>query len=189
MKTKIVALSLMCMIFGLAGANAQNYYTSDTIRGDGFTYKRDLVGGLRIDLSNINNRYADIEWTYKDGSPTGIANLEEVGQFLESFDLPRLKVTEIVDNALTAAEKSSLRAYKPRYDFMHELVVIGIFDSDTGKVIELFFRFWAASPFVKVPPSTYYKIERQIKRELRVVPTKIAKQYNYLRLGWTYKVE
>jgi hypothetical protein len=182
MKTKNIILTTCCLLLFIVAASAQTYYYDETktFYENGYTYQCDNAVG-NITLYNNQNRFTYAEKAYKDGSklPEDIARGRVSAIEMETWSRP--KARSIVNNAFPAQEKALVKG---------ERLSISLYiNPDTGKVIEVKFGFWNRSPFGRIPPSTYYKIEQQLKKEIWFTMTEVGKQLNFGFLFWGHEVE
>jgi hypothetical protein len=138
------------------------------------------VGGL-VRLYNKANRFTYAEKTYKDGRelPEDISEGRVSAIEMETWSRP--KTRSIVNGAFSAQEKAMVKGKR--------FVITMFIDPDTGKVIEIKFVLGSQSSFGQIPPSTYYKIEQQLKKEIWFTMTEVGKQLNFGYLNWEHEVE
>jgi hypothetical protein len=182
MKTKNIILLVSCLLLFVGTASTQTYYydATKTFYENGYVYQCDNDGG-NIMLYNKQPQFAYADKTYKDGSQlpedmyTGRVSAIE----METWSRP--KARSIVNDAFSTQEKTTVKGRR--------FVVTIYIDPDTGKVTEVVFRFSARSPYARIPPSTYYKIEQRLKKEIWFIMTDAGKQLNYALLTWEHEVE
>jgi hypothetical protein len=93
-------------------------------------------------------------------------------------------------NRFTYAEKTYKDGSALPEDIYEGRVSMTMFiDPNTGKVIEVKFVTWIRSPYARISPSTYYKIEQQLKKEIWFTMTEVGKQLNFGYLNWEHEVE
>jgi hypothetical protein len=182
MKTKNIILLVSCLLVFVVATPAQTYYYDETktFHENGYTYQCDYVKGL-VTLYNKQNRFTYAEKTYKDGRtlPEDISDGRISAIEVETWSRP--KTRSIVNGAFSAQEKALVKGER--------FIVTMFIDPDTGKVIEVSFVFVVNSPFERIPPSTYYKIEQQLKKEIWFTMTDVGKQLNFGYLSWEHEVE
>jgi hypothetical protein len=181
MKTRTLVLTTLCLLVTAHAAPAQAFYYDETrtFHEDGFTYQCDNDGG-NVTLYNKLNRLTYVDKTYKDGRELP----EEIyrGRVHEFEDerWTRPKADSIARHSFSTQEKALLGDWRYGIDMR--------INPGTGRVDEVIFYFPARSPYGRVPPSTYYKIEQALKRDLRFTVTEAGKQLNYIQLVWSQEV-
>jgi hypothetical protein len=186
MKTKNIILTTCCLLLFVVAASAQTYSSqtyydkTKTFYENGFTYQCDNEERY-ITLYNKQNRYTYAEKAYKDGRklPEDISDGRISAIEVETWSRPKARA--IVNAAFSTQEKALVKG---------ERFTISMYiDPDTGKVVEVNFGFWNRSPFGRIPPSTYYKIEQRLKQEIWFTMTEVGKQLNFGFLFWGHEVE
>jgi hypothetical protein len=170
----IKILSIIGILLFATSAIAQSnlYSTTQTIQGSGFTYKADNVGLIR--LYNVTNQFtAPGSQRLKNG-----ANKPEnfwydgLDVFSNNRDTARSQITNVVRNALSAAERQRIGN--------HELKVISRINPDTGIISEVEFRFRPSNPYNTIPLSVYRTIEVNLKNQVKFTPTAKGRQLNFI---------
>ena len=172
------------MVALCAALQAQtDYYKGvEIIKGDGFTYVCDRpFSGRRIILHDINSRYYGVDWTFKDGSPLTEDIYFEGEGIIVDDDWTRPKALSIVNGAFTAEQGAFLNGKTFSVDMR--------ISPETGKVVEVYFKFYANSPFVRIPPEVFRDIEQRLKEEVWFTITPLGKRLNYLQCGWVHTVK
>ena len=180
MKTiKLIAMSLIGILLFANNATAQTnqFPTTRTIQGNGFTYQADVVGGIVV-LYNRTNQFSGRPGSQRlrDGSPIP-REFWFSGQstVANNPDTVKNQITTIVRNALSAAERQ--RVGNNRLD-----VTLRI-NPDTGIISEVEFRFDTDSPFTTIPVQVYRNIEVNLKNQLRFTPTAKGRRLNFILFG------
>lgn len=185
MKTKRMAVSLLFMACILTLVSAQTYYynTSKTFQENGYTYRCVTENWGYVTLFNINNIHTfELGFKYKDGtSVTDAKILRAQIDLLEDDNWTKQRCMSIVDSAFTDTEKQRVGG--------EEFLVKMKIDSNTGRVIEVDFRFYKDGPFATIPVTTYRKIEVALKNQVWFTPTAVGKQLQVLVRGWMHEVE
>lgn len=179
---KIILLPVI-FLFCIAGVHAQTYYynTTKTFYENGYTYQCDVPESKMVTLYNNTNKLTYTDVAYKASGqvyfPQSINDPEiyEEGTWVES------KYTSIVNNAFTATEKQRLKG--------HKLGITMYISSDTGKVIEVRFRFTTNNPFATIPVSVYWNIETQLKKDIWFTSTAEGKKLNHMICNWRQEVK
>jgi hypothetical protein len=83
----------------------------------------------------------------------------------------------LVRNAFSPVERSQLREGE-------NLGVTLIICSNTGNVEDIRFRFMRQSGYATIPVSTWWRIELELKREIRLTPSAHGRNMNFLYRGW-----
>ncbi len=181
MKT-LKTLLLTASLFIISEAMAQTYYynKSTTFKQTGYTYRCITEKG-DVTLSNAANIYTDANFMYKDGSPvTDTKILQGDVTLIADDNWTKQKCMSIVDNAFSTAEKARIKG--------ESFMVIMTIDPDTGKVIEVDFKFYRNEPFATIPVTTYRKIEQNLKNQIWFTITPTGKQLKFLICGWMHEI-
>lgn len=64
-----------------------------------------------------------------------------------------------------------------------------IIDSQTGKVIEVYFTFFDFEPLATIPVSVFRSIEVELKKNIWFVPTAEGKRLNFILLTWGQNIK
>ncbi|MDR1414945.1 MAG: DUF5043 domain-containing protein [Odoribacteraceae bacterium] len=181
-KTLKLALPLLIAGMAVSPSPAQTYYYDETktFHENGFTYQCDNDGGI-ITLYNSQNRLTYADKTYKDGSRLPEDIYRGRVHAIEEEHWSRPRVRTIVNDAFSPAEKAIVKKWR--------FVISMLIDPDTGKVAEVIFYLPIKSPYTRIPPSTYYKIEQGLKKEICFTMTETGKQLNYALLSWEHEVK
>ncbi|GHT33428.1 hypothetical protein FACS189434_07530 [Bacteroidia bacterium] len=183
MKTLKMIL-LIGTLFCISGTMAQTYYydTSKTFSQNGYTYHCNTQSWGYVTLFNANNIYTDAKYVYKNGSTiTNPDILDGTILLIAADDWTKQKCMSIVDNAFSAAEKTRVKG--------KEFDVSMTIDTNTGKVIEVDFRFYKNGPFATIPVTTYRIIEQNLKNQVWFTLTSTGKQLKFVQRGWMHEVE
>jgi hypothetical protein len=132
----------------------------------------------KVILYNRNNHFTYIDQTFRDGSPINWQEWE--GTWEDNTIAIRSSVRTIINNILSASEKQRVGAYRLSVDV--------IFNSDTGRAMEVKFRFDTTNPFATLPVSVYRKIELEILRQLTITPTAYGRRLNFITWGHSIAV-
>ena len=167
-------MSLIGILLFATNATAQTnqFPTTRTIQGNGFTYQVVVAGGI-VRLYNSTNQFTrDLQWGFRDGSvvPREFWFGEDI--FTNNRDAVRNQMTTIVRNALSAAERQRVGN--------NRLGVTLRINSDTGEIFEVEFRFDTDNPFTTIPVQVYRNIEVNLKNQLRFNPTAQGRRLNYI---------
>lgn len=185
MKTNRMVLSLLFMACILTMVSAQTYYynTSKNFQENGYTYRCVTENWGYVTLFNTNNIHTfELGFKYKDGtSVTDAKILRAQIDLLEDDNWTKQRCLSIVDSAFTYMEKQRVGG--------EEFDVSMTINSNTGRVIEVDFRFYKDEPFATIPVSTYRKIEVALKNQVWFTPTAVGKQLQVLVRGWMHEVE
>jgi hypothetical protein len=168
----LIALMLCCAM----GIKAQTYYynESKTFKMTGYTYKCDTETFKLVTLYNINNVLTHSAEIY---NATGkIFSMRYSSATLEKDHWTKPKCYSIVNNAFTAEEKLRCKGEK--------LIIYLYINSQTGRIMEVKYRFLSIDPFATIPVSTYRKIETELKENVWFTPTEEGKKLNYIFLFW-----
>ena len=175
MKTTIISFILFfCAVYTVA----QNYYTATkTFKENGYIYQCDVLLGNDVYLYNKENKLTYVKQIFKD--------TKEVPGFGFDFDdvveetWTRPKSLSIVNNAFTSEQKQKMKD--------RSVGICMYISPETGKVIEVVFRFGTRSPFTTIPVSVYRKIEVELKKQIWFTPTKDGKRLNHLMRCWMHR--
>ena len=182
MKTLKILL-ITASLFVISGAMAQTYYynKSTTFKQTGYTYRCNTLNWGYVTLSNADNIYTDANFMYKDGSPvTDTKILQGDVTLIADDNWTKQKCMSIVDNAFSTAEKARIKG--------ESFMVIMTIDPDTGKVIEVDFKFYRNEPFATIPVTTYRKIEQNLKNQVWFTITPTGKQLKFIKRGWMHEI-
>lgn len=178
MKTFILSI---CSILSVLSISAQTYYydIAKTFYENGYTYQCDVPPHKLVELYNKSNKYT---YAKQVNRYTGKSfSIEDSYKNVIDYGSPMSKCYSIVNNAFSSAEKQRIK---------EDLMTIDLFISpDTGKVLEVKFRFLSYRPFATIPVSIYRKIEMELKKEIYFIPTAEGKKRNYLYYSWNHRVE
>ncbi|MDY3978791.1 MAG: DUF5043 domain-containing protein [Tidjanibacter sp.] len=169
---KNIMLLVSILMLSAFAAEAQNYYyNGPTAVGDSVTYNIKVAVGPVIELSNINNRYDKIEQIRLDGKT------------INSLDVKRYsaKNEDATDNAVRAAFDAEHVQWFYEGDEPRPTIIL-IVDPNSGDVIEVRFMFNNETRWGTVSPNYFYRLEQEIKRNVKIVVTGDDKNYNYLSL-------
>ena len=159
--------------------NASYYTTKSTIQGAGFKYRCDIYEGYFVTLHDVNSKFTYAKWGKKDGTNMELGVSRGTIPTIEDDTWTCSKALSIVDNTFSFAEKEWVKGKM--------LSVTMIIDSSTGNVIEVNFEFSRNSPFQQIPPTTFYKIEQQLKKEIWFTITPKGKELTYCMTHWMHK--
>jgi len=180
MKTKLIII-IACTFLGLSKVMAQTCYynTTKTFYEIGYTYKCDLVESYNeVTLYNANNIFTYKDMCYPDGR---VFSYNGRNSTMEVDTWTKPKCFSIVNNAFSPVEKGRVLGEK--------LTVVLIMSPQTGKVIEVKFRFMKESPLATIPVSVYRQMELKFKSDIWFVPTAEGKKLNYIMRGWVHDIE
>jgi hypothetical protein len=182
MKKENIIIIAFCLLLPAGAVRAQTYYydATKTFNENGYAYQCDNVGGI-VTLYNKANQFTYAEKTYKNGRELPEDIYEGRISAIEMETWSRPKTRSIVNAAFSAQEKAMVKGER--------FVITMFIDPMTGKVIEVKFVTWIRSPYARIPPSTYYKIEQQLKKEIWFTMTEVGKQLNFGYLNWEHEVE
>jgi hypothetical protein len=182
MKIESIIVIAFCLLLPHGAARAQTYYYDETktFYENGYTYQCDNDGG-NVTLYNKQNQLTYVDKTYKDGSqlPENIYRGRVSAVEMETWSRPKARA--IVNDAFSTQEKAMVKG--------RSFGITMYINPNTGKVVEVRFDLGAKTPYGKIPLSTYYKIEQQLKKEIWFTMTAVGKQLNYALLGWEHEVE
>jgi hypothetical protein len=182
MKRESIIAIAFCLLLPHGAARAQTYHYDETktFYENGFTYQCDNAGEF-ITLYNKQNQFTYVDKTYKDGSqlPEDIYTGRVSAIEMETWSRP--KTISIVNDGFSAGEKTIVKGRR--------CAISMLINPSTGKVAEVIFYFPAKSPYARIHPSTYYKIEQRLKKEIWFTMTEAGKQLNYALLNWEHEVK
>jgi len=170
---KISITLLGCMLLA-TGASAQtfHYNTTRTFHEAGFTYQANVSPTGMVVLFNANNRHdPNLRQTYRDGSPLPPFSRDPTPLITPSGTMPI--VENIVWNALTPAERQRMG------DWPLSVRLYVNQAATTPQPVEVKFGFSTTSPFATLPVSVYRRIELEILREVRLMPTERGRTRNF----------
>jgi hypothetical protein len=184
---KRTLLTAICLL--LAGSlcaqtfrkDTSYYTTTQTIQGSGFKLQCDIYKGYRVTLHDVNSKFTYVKWGKKDGTAMELGVSRGTIPTTENDTWTLSKSMSIVDNTFSSAEREWVKGKM--------LSVKMIIDSSTGKVIEVNFEFSKNSPFQQIPPTTFHKIEQQLKTEIWFTVTPVGKELTYCMAGWLHEFE
>jgi hypothetical protein len=167
-----------------------NHYVGDTgtITQSGYTYKyrNGIISGVevktRIELYNADNKFLDVPWNYKDGTPKNEG--ESLGYYQNSYyfsysSLTYNQLRTLVAGQFTSQQKNSIQG--------NSMVVQALVDPDTGKVVDVYFSFRRAYRLVYIPVETFRNIELAIKEKLTITATDQGRKFNFIEFIWEQK--
>ncbi|MDR0543840.1 MAG: DUF5043 domain-containing protein [Odoribacteraceae bacterium] len=161
---------------------SKSYYTTtQTIQGSGFKLQCDIYKGFCVTLYDVNSKFTYAKWGKKDGTNMELGVSRGTIPTTENDTWTRSKSISIVDNTFSFAEKEWVKG--------EMLLVTMIIDSSTGKVIEVNFEFDKDTPFQQIPPTTFHKIEQQLKTEIWFTVTPAGKELTYCMAHWMHEFE
>jgi hypothetical protein len=178
---------IMCqffLFFGLAVAAQTNYYDVDkTFYENGYTYQCDVLEGAKfVTLYNIENKFTNVNQIDRNTSK-GISIKENMHETqLEDDSWTKQKSFSIINGAFSTAQKQLIK------DGGRDICIILYVDPDTGKIVDVVYKFLSVSPYGVVPVSVYRKIEIELKKNVWFVPTEQGKRRNYIIVGWLHEV-
>ncbi len=101
---------------------------------------------------------------------------------LEDDSWTKQKSFSIINGAFSTAQKQLIK------DGGRDICIILYVDPDTGKIVDVVYKFLSVSPYGVVPVSVYRKIEVELKKNVWFVPTEQGKRRNYIIVGWLHEV-
>lgn len=178
MRLRQIATAMIALILCTNECYSQtDYYpnTLGTINKGEYTYKYTLDNG-RISLFNVNNKYIDCKWGFKDGS-----KMTEEVYFGRTPTIVKDNWTKplaysIVNNAFLDDQKAIIKGNKL---FIHMNI-----DPRTGNVADVYFSFLDNSPYRNIPIEVYRTIEVALQEKMRFTMTEIGKKLNYGIHSW-----
>ncbi len=178
MKTYILCIALLCCTIK---AFTQTYYYSSTksFNESGYTYQCDVLK-KHVTLYNKSNKYTYVDQVDRYTNKL-ISISENRAKLMEDDTWTKPKCYSIVNGAFSYVEKQRLKEYK--------ILIIMYINPDTGKVVEVKFRFTSTDPYATIPVSVYRKIETELKEKIWFIPTDEGKRRNYIICGWMHGVE
>jgi hypothetical protein len=181
MKTKVILLIFSCLFFIQNRTVAQTYYynTTKTFNENGYNYQCDVATSTMVTLYNKSNQFTYTDMYYKGSDHT--YRYDGSNPTFDTETWTRSKCYSIVNNAFSSSEAGRVRGES----FGIRLII----DSNTGKVIEVYFNFAKTDKFATIPVYVYRKIETELKANIWVTPTVEGRKLNYLMLGWRHEVE
>jgi hypothetical protein len=181
MKIESIIVIAFCLLLPHGAARAQTYYYNETktFYENGYTYQCDNREG-NVTLYNKQNWLTYVDKTYKDGSklPEDIYRGRVQG-FVEDY-WTRPKADSIGRHTFSPQEKALIKD--------RSYVIALRINPETGRIDEVIFYFPAQSPYGQIPPSTFYKIEQALKREIWFTITEVGKQLNYVLISWEQEI-
>lgn len=183
-KLKLLYLIVGILLFCRCEMKAQSYYYNDSriFYQNGYNYKCDKSSAGLVDLYNDSCQYINSEMIYKNDSIIkDIELLEGDVMLVEKDSWSKKACDSIVNNAFSDSEK--LRVINDK--FMVSLTI----DSNTGRIIEVYFTFYFSDSFGTIPVETYRKLELNLKRNVWLKMTDVGKQLKFVKLGWRHKVQ
>ena len=154
MKTiKLITMSLIGILLFATNATAQTnqFPTTRTIQGNGFTYQAIVAGGI-VRLYNSNNQLTgDLQWGFRDGSVVPREFWLGGSTVANNPDVIASQITTIVRNALSVAERQRVGN--------NRLGVTLRINSDTGVI----FEFDTDNPFNTIPVQVLRIIIKEIR--------------------------
>lgn len=178
MRLRQIATAMIALILCTNECYSQtDYYpnTLGTINKGEYTYKYTLDNG-RISLFNVNNKYIDCKWGFKDGS-----KMTEEVYFGRTPTIVKDNWTKplaysIVNDAFSIDQKSLIKGNS----LMTEINI----DPITGN-IDVTFSFLDNTAYRNIPIETYRKIEVALKEKIQFTMTDIGKKLNYGIVVWS----
>lgn len=178
MKTIITIVITIC---ALTVSAQENYYKSaKTFNENGYTYQCDVQEDSDfITLYNKSNRLTYVEKIYRNTGERVSMQTNKVE--FEEDNWTRPKCFSIVNNAFSDIEKQKVKDSK--------FAIVMYIDPNSGKVLEVKFRFACFQPYATIPVSVYRKIELELKKNIWFTPTEYGKRLNYIYIGWKQQPE
>ena len=159
-------------------SNKVIYDKTTTFETEGYTYQCDVDdGSLFVTLYNKENKLTYEDIVYKATGKYYIGDWS--CSVIESDELMNSQSDFIVDQAFTKAMADELGKC--------ELSITMLLNSDTGRVMEVYFNFFTFEPYARVPLRVYREIEVKLKEQIRYQPSETGKQLNHLMLAWFQK--
>ena len=180
MKTKITISVIIGVLFAFGKITAQTYYynESKTFPEDGYAYQCDVHPSNFVTLYNANDVYTYQDIYYQDGS---LYRYNGLNSPLEDNNWTDSKCISIVNNAFSSTEKNRVEG--------KILSIVLIISPQTGRVIEVYFKFLKNNAFATIPVSVYREIELNLKRDVWFTPTEEGKKLKYIMNAWVQHVE
>ena len=162
----IVIIFTFCALF--AYGQELLYEEYKLFNEEGYTYICDPQSNGYVDLYNKDNKWVNTCPKYKD---TG--KYLEFGVNTLVYDRNMKNVIQsVMYNAFTTKQIKTLKGYR--------LAAIMSLNSETGRVDEVYFRFYHRDPYAKIPVSTFRKMELELKEKVRFQPTEDGKKLDYI---------
>jgi hypothetical protein len=162
-----------------SGSTEKTYYydVTKTFYESGYAYQCD-VSNILVTLYNKANRLTYVDWTLKDGSRVPKEYFEGEVDFLEDDTWTKPKCTFILNSS-----------FMPERIKSGSLISVTMYiDPDTGKVIEVDFKFDKNKDLGTIPVSVYRAVELKLKSEVWFTPTEAGKKLNYIMRGWMHEM-
>ena len=182
MKTLVTSLFILIGM-GINTASAQiNYYKeTKTFHMARYTYQCDVPIDRLVTLYNKENKFTYEKLRFKD-----------TGEIYDAFIYPGIKTFE--DDTWTWSKCQSIgsKAFTIKEQSRMGDSVLGtsmIIDSQTGKVIEVYFTFFDFEPLATIPVSVFRSIEVELKKNIWFVPTAEGKRLNFILLTWGQNIK
>lgn len=177
---KLILTIIVYIICALGASAQENYYEyTKTFNENGYTYQCDVQDSRLVILYNKKNKYTYVDQILRNtGEPISI---KEHKQEFEEETWTRPKCFSIVNNAFSSLEKTRIKGLK--------FTIVMYVNPDSGEVSEVMFRFGSFQPYATIPVSVYRKIEIELKKNIRFVPTAEGKKLNYILIGWRQEPE
>lgn len=165
-KSIIFLIFTFCALF--AYGQELLYEEYKVFNEEGYTYICDPQSNGYVDLYNKNNKWVDTCPKYKD---TG--KYLEFGVNTLEYDMNMKNVIQsVIYNAFSTEQIKMLKGYR--------LAAVMSLNSETGKVDEVYFRFYHRDPYAKIPVSVFRKMELELKEKIRFQPTEEGKKLDYI---------
>ncbi len=168
-------LTIMVTNIGIGTVDAQSYYPMDVVKtfriNDDVTYVSDGKA-LSGRLYNSENVLHNVRQRCKDGNPIPADIFYRRTPPLRETENNFYVFNDIINEVFTAEEKR-----KAAGDSMRVAIY---FDSDTGNLMEVLFSFrFTDRGFSAISPTSYYRLEQEIRKRIKVEITEAGRQLNY----------
>lgn len=176
-------ITVLLLLFSATTVFAQTYYYNHTktFNEDGYTYQCDVPEWKMVTLYNKENQFTYVDMVNKTTGKVYSPIINHDPSTFQSHKQVREKFYSIVNGSFSAAEKQRLKG--------DEFSITMCFNPETGRVMEVRFKFTTNNAFATIPLSVYRNIELQLKEHIWVTPTAEAVKYNYLFLNLRQGVE
>ena len=183
-RNKLLLMILAVLQASIFTLEAQTIYyqTETTYSLNNVTYRCDIKHGGHIFLYNSSNIYTYADQTYANGTalPMEIA----LG------DTPAYTMTNASDRDIQNRVNSALSQAQKQIVGDSRIAISVIINSQTGKVIEVFFGFPKNSEYNRLPPSVFRQIEHNFLSRPHIdnfAVTDVGRQLNYIMFSWAHK--
>lgn len=179
MKTTLCFIAMLLITVNISAQPITGFTETKTIQADGYVYQCDVHASKMVTLYNKENKLTYEDIVYKaTGERFGSQIMDEEESLIINNPTTNRKVKNIVNESFKPSTVFSLEDRPATF--------IMCINPQTGKVIEVYFNFFATTPYAtKATLAEYRRVEKQLKSQISFTPTNLGKQLNYIMLCWS----